>query len=252
MVSQSAYKRVRRYFRRFGIDVGRWPSEQLGLYRTRVVTSNHVDLVLDVGANDGGYGVELRDFGYQGRIISFEPLEAARRRLESRRDPHWTVLPYAVGERSGAMDLNVAGNGGASSSLLPMLARHYDVAPDSRFVGKQHVEVQRLDQVWDRLDLHANNPFLKIDVQGYEGQVLTGAGRLLDQMIGVRIELTFAPLYDGGSLWQETIAFLEEYGYFLARIDPGFTDTDTGTMLQCDGTFLHPSRASTAQPPITS
>ena len=40
-----------------------------------------VDLVLDAGASDGGFAFELRDAGYKGRIISFEPLQKPYRSL---------------------------------------------------------------------------------------------------------------------------------------------------------------------------
>src|SRR5512132_480081 len=52
-----------------------------------------IDCVLDVGANVGQYGTELRHAGYRGRLLSFEPVPApaARRRQAAAGDPEWTV-----------------------------------------------------------------------------------------------------------------------------------------------------------------
>ena len=46
-----------------------------------VMNELDINLVLDVGANDGGYGREIRDRGYKGLIISFEPNPRAFKRL---------------------------------------------------------------------------------------------------------------------------------------------------------------------------
>ena len=87
---------------------------------------SHIDLVIDIGANEGQFAKELRAGGYSGRIVSFEPLSAAHRRLlqESNRDSAWHVHPRcALGDRLGEIELNISGNS-VSSSILPMLASH--------------------------------------------------------------------------------------------------------------------------------
>src|SRR5437764_15402991 len=58
--------------------------------------------VIDVGAHRGEYGRLLRDLGYEGEIISFEPVAANFKILErkSASDPRWQVHRLALGDRS--------------------------------------------------------------------------------------------------------------------------------------------------------
>ena len=47
----------------------------------KVIETHRIDTVIDVGANDGGYGQLLRRGGYKGAIVSFEPLQEEHARL---------------------------------------------------------------------------------------------------------------------------------------------------------------------------
>ena len=81
-------------------------------------------------------------------------------------------------------------------------------------------------------------PFLKIDTQGYEWQVLDGARESLSQCQGVLCELSLVPLYEGQCLWMEMIQRLESGGFTLWSIQKGFTDLRDGRTLQVDAIFL--------------
>jgi hypothetical protein len=143
----------------------------------------------------------------------------------------------AIGERDGNVTINIAGNS-ASSSLLPMTDRHKGAAPASVYVGTETVEVRRLDGVRHPFLDEAASPFLKIDTQGYESQVLAGAASMLPSLVGVQLEMSLRHLYEGQSLWQDVIASLEAAGFQLWAIVPGFFEPATGRMLQCDGIFF--------------
>lgn len=201
-----------------------------------------VGCVLDVGANDGGYARELREFGYGGRIVSFEPTTtayaAARASAES--DSSWAVLPYALGAKNDQVTINVAGNSAASSSMLPMLAVHREAAPESAFVTSEVVEQRRLDDVWGEVVPPGVAVFVKLDVQGYERHILDGAGNVLqrDEMVGLQIELSLQPLYDGAWLYDDALRWVRDRGFDLTQLIPGFSHPMTGEMLQCDGVFF--------------
>lgn len=208
----------------------------------RMLGAERIDLVIDVGANSGQYGRALRASGYNGRILSFEPLSSARLGLEtvSRRDDKWSIAErVAIGDYDGVVMINIAGNS-TSSSILDMLDSHRRAAPYAPYVGSEEVPVRRLDSVQHPFLDKSTRPFLKIDTQGYESRVLTGATDLLNRVKGVQVELSLRPLYEGQVLWRGVIDSLEASGFELWGLVPGFLDPETGRMLQCDGIFLRP------------
>jgi hypothetical protein len=117
---------------RAGLDVRRFDprwSEAAQLVRQLFV--HRIDVVFDVGANTGQFAQQLRDAGFVGRIVSFEPSTAAHATLSQRSqdDAHWIIAPrMALGDHDGTVTLNLAGNS-ASSSILSMLPLHASAAP---------------------------------------------------------------------------------------------------------------------------
>ena len=199
-----------------------------------------IDLVLDVGANQGQFALELRSGGYAGNILSFEPLSTAHDQLlqTSSKDPKWEVYPRtALGDHDGQIEINIAGNS-VSSSILSMLESHRNAAPESAYLGKEKVEMAMLDTLARPYLDQSRAAFLKIDTQGYEWQVLDGAKNLLSRFQGVLLELSFVPLYEGQHLWKEMIDRLEADGFSLWAMQPGFTDAHSGQTLQADGLFF--------------
>lgn len=234
----TAQTQVRLLVNRAGYEVTR------DHFKHRFVRSLHqagIDSVLDVGANVGQFGSQLRRAGFTGRIHSVEPLHAAFDRLRRRagRDERWTVQRAAVSAEAGTIRMNVAGNS-VSSSVLPMLERHAAAAPQAQYVGSEDVPASTVDAIVDDFGLCPERTLLKIDVQGYEQQVLAGAAATLDRFVGVRTEMSIVPLYAGQVLMPEMIDLLTGRGFELWYVEPGFVEPQTQRLLQLDGLFLRP------------
>ena len=198
-----------------------------------------IDLVLDVGANTGQFACEIRQGGYTGRIVSFEPLSHAHSKLllSSAKDSMWEVYPRcALGDHNGEIEINIAGNS-LSSSILPMLESHESAAPESKYEGKEIVPIKTLNTVAGQYLKEAKAPFLKIDTQGFEWLVLDGARDILPRIKGISVELSLVRLYEGQHLWREVIDRLEAEGFTLWALIPGFSDRLSGRSLQVDGIF---------------
>ena len=226
---------------RLGIEINRYNAVESAEARLFELFKTHrIDTIIDVGANDGGYGKLLRRGGFDGAIVSFEPLEEEHARLVSiaQGDRNWFIAPrMALGSADGEVEIHVAGNS-ASSSILPMHRTHEDAAPESRYVGVQRVPLRRLDGVSHAAIDSSSQLLLKIDTQGYEMPVLEGAQALLSRASGIQLELSLTPLYDGQVLFVEMIQWLRARGFELWNVIPGFVDPTTARMLQFDGVFF--------------
>jgi FkbM family methyltransferase len=234
-------KTIRKALHSIGLELHRLtptsnPSVQL------LTCLNHVqaDVVFDVGANVGQFAQELRSLGFSGEIISFEPLSIAHAVLSkaAQADAKWKIHPRgAVGDQDGEIEINIASNS-VSSSVLPMLHAHSSAAVGSAYVASECTPLTRLDSVAHTY-LSANaRPFIKIDTQGFESQVLDGAAETLKRAHGVQLELSLVPLYEGQTLWLEMIQRMADQGFTLWAIQNGFIDPRTGRSLQVDGIFL--------------
>jgi FkbM family methyltransferase len=204
-----------------------------------------VDVVLDVGANRGQYAEDLRRLGYADAIRSFEPVASAFEELSRRAaaDPLWDVTNSALGREPGSAEINVAANGAASSSLLPMLDRHRAAAPEANYQSRESIRVEVLDDAAADL-AGSRKSFLKVDTQGFEMAVLDGASGLLEEaIVAVQLELSLVPLYDGAPLYDEMLAYMSARGFRLCWVDPGFHDPDTHELLQFDGCFVKAAAA---------
>jgi FkbM family methyltransferase len=231
-----------------GLDVQRYPQSDPLHGLSRLLDHLGVDLVIDVGANEGGYARSLRRLGYGRRIVSFEPLSEpfGRLRAAAADDDLWAVVRAALGDREGEIVVHVAGNEAASSSVLPMLQAHMTAAPAAAYVRDETVPLRRLDTlVPEVVDLEGRRCFLKLDVQGYERAVLDGATALLsgEQVVAVQAEMSLVPLYGDSMLWRETVDRMSAEGYELASLVPGFSDPTSGRLLQADGVFVREDRA---------
>jgi FkbM family methyltransferase len=234
-------KNVKRALRHFGFDFGRYREANDELRRlVNCCARREINAVLDVGANHGQFACSLREAGYRGLIVSFEPLSDAHAILVSKaqRDPLWLVAPRcAVGASPGSVQINIAGNS-VSSSVLPMLDAHVRSAPESAYCGRESVNVIALDDfLANRDELLPKTLALKVDVQGYESHVLAGSEKTLDRTMVLYIEMSLTPLYEGAASFVDLFKKLELSGFTCISIVPGFTDPRTFEVLQVNAIF---------------
>jgi FkbM family methyltransferase len=222
---------IRRRLRRLGVDV-RPATPNL----TDFIDDRKIDVVLDVGANVGQFGASLRNKGYRGKIVSFEPLASEFGRLATMAasDGNWDTHHFALGAASGETTINVSDNS-VFSSIQPLSSAANEF--DGRTVVRrtETIRVRTLDEVFpDR----SGNVLLKIDTQGYEKQVLEGGRRLLPRLKGVLLELPIIRIYEGTWKFHEAVEFMASIGFVIAQIEPvSYHTKDKVSLVEVDCLF---------------
>ena len=208
---------------------------------SKIIHAYNISVVFDVGANVGQFGLELLQDNFSGKIISFEPTIDAYFKLEklSRKYPNWTVHErVALGERDGAVKINVAGNSAESSSVLDMGSAHKESAPYSKYVSKEDVKLITLDSVFSDYVTANDEVLVKIDVQGYEERVLTGAIDSIKKVRAVKLECSLVSLYEGDKTYEFYFDWLKKLGFVLFDLEAGHAHPITGRLLQFDAVFI--------------
>jgi FkbM family methyltransferase len=199
-----------------------------------------ISCVLDVGANVGQYALMLRQQGYRGRIVSFEPLADAHVTLTRRaaRDARWQVAPrIAIGDRDGEVELEVSAESDMSS-ILPQSELLRQVSPSSAVLRRERVPMARLDRAAQPYLTPADRIFLKSDTQGFEPQVLAGAGALLARLCGLQLEMSLVRCYEGEIGFRAMLDRLAAAGFEPYLFIPGYFERKLARQLQLDGVFM--------------
>lgn len=223
------------YVAKFGLEVS-WSTGKLSRVRQQIL--GHVDLAVDVGANVGQWGLQVRRLGYAGRLLSIEPEPTAFNKLSrhAARDDHWEVYRAAISDQGGSAELFISDNS-VSNSLLQVGATHVSAAPDSRIVDRVSVPSKRLDDVMAERQVANLETYLKVDTQGNELRVFGGAPITLAAVRAVEVELSLRQLYVGQPLLPALTDLLYAKGFVLVAMEPVFSDPLSGHLLQVDGLF---------------
>jgi FkbM family methyltransferase len=243
MPQNAVADRLQSLFHRLGLHIGRRRYTLEGA-REAMLRNGEVDLVIDVGAHQGEYGSSLRAAGYRGEILSFEPVAEHFQQLlaTSAGDESWRCLNQAGGAKAETTTINVSANDGHSSSLLGMTGVHERAAPGSHFERTQTIEVVAVDEALRERAASPRAAYLKADTQGYEHEVLAGAGETLQHCLAVELELSLTPIYEGQLLLGEMIELMREKGFRPTHLEPEFVDPGSGELLCVNGLFQPAAR----------
>ncbi len=119
--------------------------------------------------------------------------------------------------------------------MTPAVTEH---APELAVIGRERVRITTLDALARRHYPAGDRLFLKLDVQGYERNVLEGGRDSLDRVVGLRAELSVLKCYEGEPLLCDMLPYLYDLGFKLTGIEPGWSDELTQEVFQMDGIFF--------------
>ena len=153
-------------------------------------------------------------------------------------DAAWDVAPrMALGDEDGELLLNLFNRSDMNSALA--LSESGETAfPRLHQEGTETVPLRRLDSVFDDSVKDGNRPFLKIDTQGFEPQVLDGASGVIDRIVGIQAELSLFPLYHREANFSQTIDAVRAMGFELAMLNPVSYNRNLGRHIEIDAIFV--------------
>lgn len=224
--------------RRLGIDVDRFPRHaSCEALVSRLLQLYQVDHVIDVGASRGQWGVSVRASGWKGPITSFEPAPKSFRRLAktAARDDKWEPKMLAIGSTQGTRPLRVA-QSETTSSFLQATQNYCDRYSGARTVSIETVPINSLDNLWKEIG-SPERAFLKIDTQGYDMEVLRGAKKKLESVVGLQVELSVISNYVGAPKWRDLLDWIERQGFVLSGLFPLERDARL-RQTELDGVFV--------------
>jgi FkbM family methyltransferase len=187
-----------------------------------------IDYIIDVGANAGQFAFMARYCWPASHIDCFEPdpnpFELLKEKYQY--SQHISLFDCALGEEDGELPLLL----GVTSAQNSFLVEHNKSAK-----GSKSVPVKTLNGIYSENNL--SNTLLKVDVQGYELQVLRGGSNILSRLKFILLEVSLAELYENGARLDEIWYFLRRQGYSYAGIIDQYKDPHSGRILQMDVIF---------------
>jgi FkbM family methyltransferase len=242
-MSSTLKRPIKKLLHLFGIDVF-WHIPRPRQAMWTLLELYNVDTIFDIGANDGVSGEYFRNMGFKHKIVSFEPVSRFYSQLEQKasRDKLWFCENVAVGDAEGELEINVSGESGGASSFLKMTDHIKHNAPQLNYTGRELVKVKTVDSVIDQYYPQGDRLFLKLDVQGYEKNVLAGARNSLNRIVGLRIEMSIVKSYEDEPLMCDMLPFLNDLGFKLVSIENAWSNEVTQELYQIDGLLFRPER----------
>lgn len=204
--------------RAVGVDILSlsYSRDYIYIHRLKEMLDRHrIETVLDIGANIGGYGRDLRKIRYNGTIHSFEPVTAPFRILQAKAagDPKWHVHQYAFGDSDTTAEINVMAGSELCSFLTPIGG-----GPRMTVNATETVQVKRLDSFSEPIDW--SRTFIKIDTQGHDIAVMRGGAATLRKVPMIQSEVSFRPIYHGMPDFAQAIAHMKSLGFDVAGLFP--------------------------------
>jgi FkbM family methyltransferase len=231
---------INNFLHHFGYQLTKYPfsKRQIDSGYFRWLQNIGIRTILDVGANEGQFIKKITKILPEAKIYSFEPLKDSFIKLEKlvSAKKNITAFNFALGDNEKESLIN-KNEYSPSSSLLELTDLHKNAFPVTKKVKEEKIYVKVLDKIVNELELK-KKVFLKIDVQGYELNVLRGAENTIKDVDIILIETSFYELYTNQPLFNDIYSFLSNKGFnYFGSFEQLYDERD-GKILQADSIFI--------------
>lgn len=173
---------------------------------------SEVDTIIDIGANNGQFLKASNYFFPKASIYSFEPIPDLFQKLDKLQSKNIKIFNIAVGSSTGNFDFHLNAYSHVSSFLN--ISKENETYPKDSIRTIQ-VKQDTLDNVSKSLDIKGIT-LLKLDVQGFEMEVLKGGINTIKTHVNyIIVEANFVNLYENQPTFTELNRYLNELGFEL-------------------------------------
>lgn len=168
--------------------------------------------IFDAGANIGTWTLLAKAFFGDAIVHAFEPLsvhiEKFKENTKSLTEVH--IHPFCLGSEEGTAVINVSSFSDSSSILdaTPLEFEQFGIKKSN----EEEVQVKRLDNLIAEKILPVPD-IMKLDVQGFELEILKGAGEYLNEMSYLIVEVSFKEYYYGQPLFLDIANYLAAHQF---------------------------------------
>ncbi|MBI1867935.1 MAG: FkbM family methyltransferase [Methylocystis sp.] len=216
---------MRNLVNRIGYDVVklRNSNAELSTHLMNVFAAKNIDCVLDVGANSGQYGKFLREIGFKGYIVSFEPVMGVFERLEenAKSDRKWICYNLALGDQQQEKTINVY-ESTVFSSFLEASDYSKGIWNSLNSANTETVHVTRLDDIFQEIVARTgcDRFFFKMDTQGYDINVFRGGIGSLCKVEALQSEISLIAVYKEMPSSYGVLTEFHSHDYFISGMYP--------------------------------
>ena len=207
------------------------------LRRYQLVLPYRFATILDIGANIGQFSQEMLDIFPDAQLYAFEPISGCFARLKKiSKRANFHPFPYALGNKNGDAEIHVSPYS-QSSSILPISELQKTLLPYTAGGHKETIQMRRLDDIATGIDLKPP-VLIKMDVEGYEKEILLGGQETFKKTSVVFSETSFVPLHEGQPLADEIRSLLGTLGFEYRGFLGQKKNPRTGEALLEDSIFI--------------
>jgi FkbM family methyltransferase len=208
------------------------------LLSNRWLIDMQIKTVIDVGANTGQFSQKILSFLPDVMIYSFEPIKSCYEELSRNLffNGNVKLFNFALGDTDGEQTIYL-NDFTPSSSLLEMDDLHKKAFAYTEKCTPEVIQVRRLDAMISEMVLQ-RPILLKIDVQGYEREVIRGGLETIKQVDVMIVETSFSELYKNQPLFHEIYGLLRAQGFVYKGNYEQLINPNNGEILQADSLFI--------------
>ena len=240
-------KQISKYFinnllKLFNLQVNKITlSNNFNYYIVQTLKHYKIDIVIDIGANEGQFAKNIIQYGYKNKIISFEPIKNIHQILKknSKNYNNWIIEEnIGFGETEGTKEINISKNN-VSSSILKIKKKFVNLKPDTEQIRKEKIKITTIDNYLNKNNFNNNKIFIKLDTQGYEENIIRGAQKKIKNITGFMLEASIEAIHNKEKDYSEIIKLMKKMGFSVWSVERGFSNKKTGQVLQIDIIFIN-------------